>query len=295
MQKIFTLNSARHLGLPSGKIQIGRFPGGEISLSIKEDLNNSDVFLIGSTNAPAENLVELILAIDTVYRLHAKSINVIIPYFGYSRADREKFAGDAVSAEAIAKAIESVGKGKLKTYSLDIHSKKVGGFFKSPFKNIPTTDLFVGKFLEIGKLTVVAPDKGAAERAIVLADKIGMNCAIMTKERTEKGEVVMKGIKGKVTQNVLIFDDIVDSGETILKATEFLKKYGVREIYVAATHMVWHGEGYKLLSDSPKITKIFTTNTIEPPVHIPKRVEIISINPLLKSIIEHPSANFQQT
>lgn len=286
MQKIFLLNSAKHFGLPSGKIDLGRFPGGEVSLSIKDDINGFDVFLVGSTNAPAENLVELILAIDTAYRLQAKSINVIIPYFGYSRADKEKFIGDAVSAEIVVRIIESVGREKLKVYSFDIHSDKVENFFKVPFESIDASEIFVNKFLNLGVLTVVAPDNGAARRSKTLADRIKMSCAIITKERAEKGEVVIKGIEGKVTKRVLIFDDIVDSGGTILKTIAFLKKMGVFEVYVAATHMVWEGGGYKKLSKLDVVRKIFTTDTIKASVKVPTKIEIVSILPLLKDIIK---------
>lgn len=281
---ILTTNSAKHFGIPAGEMQIGRFPGGEVSLSIKEDLRDSDVFLIGSTNAPAENLVELLLAVDTINRLQANSINVVIPYFGYSRADREKFLGDAVSANVMTKIFDAISKEKLKIYSLDIHSSRIKIFFKSQFLNIDTSELFVDKFLGLKNLTVVAPDKGAEERAKTLAGKINSGSAVINKERTQTGGVVIKDIEGKVAEKALIFDDIIDSGGTILKAAELLKKLGVNEIYVAATHMVWRGGGYKLLSESQNINKVFTTDTIAPPAWVPEKIEIISVTPVLKKI-----------
>ncbi len=285
MAKILTLSSAKHFGLTSGDIRIGSFSGGEVSLSIKEDVKGQDVFIVGSINAPAENLIELLFTIDTVNRLGAENVTVVIPYFGYSRAIKEKYPGESVSAETTAKLIDAVGGGNLKVISLDVHSNEISRFFKS-FENISTLDIFAERSTSFGDFTVVAPDKGAAERAKELAKKI--NCekvAVVQKERAEDGSVTVKGIEGNVTDRVLMIDDIIDSGGTILKGAEFLKSRGASEIHIAVTHMVWQGGGYKILADSGLVTKIYTTDTINPPAFVPEKIEILSVAPLLQKII----------
>lgn len=287
MQKIIlTTESAKHFDLESGKMEIGRFPGGEVSLRVHENVARADVFVVGSTNAPAENLVELLLAIDTVNRLKAKSIAAVIPYFAYARADREKFPGDAVSADAVTKMLESVGGENFSVASLDFHSPKAESFFKSQFRSIDTSELFIGKIKDLGNLTLVAPDKGAEAKMLELAKKMGIEqVAVLQKERFEDGTVAINGVTGSIGPKVLMLDDIIDSGGTIIKSAEFLGSHGASEIYVAATHTVWQGGGYKKLAESDLFKKIYTTDTIAPPGDLPEKIEVLSVAPILEKII----------
>ncbi|HJY98219.1 MAG TPA: ribose-phosphate diphosphokinase [Patescibacteria group bacterium] len=287
MQKIvITTSSAKHFGLNSANAVFGRFSGGEVSLRIEDEVGGKELFIVGSTNAPAENIIELFFAIDTLNRLGAEKINIIIPYFAYSRADKEKFPGDSVSAETIAKIINTLGKNDSKVFSFDMHSPRDFEFFKIPFENVNTTSIFSDKFSNPSDFVVIAPDRGATARAQDLAKAIGSkNVSVLAKERQKDGSVVIKGIEGEVGKRVVVIDDIIDSGETILKGCEFLKERGASEIYVCSTHMVWKGGGYKKLADSDLIEKIFTTDTISPPENLPAKIEVTSILPMLEKII----------
>lgn len=283
---ILTTESAKHFGLPSAQMNIGRFPGGEVSLAIKENLKDAEVSVVGSTNAPAENLLEMVFAIDTAARLGAAKITAIIPYFAYLRADREKFPGDSVSAEAVAKMFEGVGGANFNIVSINIHSSRAKEFFKVPLTDIDATTLFEEKFTGLKDITIVAPDEGATPKARDFARRIGINSvAVLNKERAEDGSIEITGIMGAVGKKVLIIDDIIDSGATLLKACEFLKEKGVEEIYIAAVHMVWQGGGYQKLAKNDLIKKIYTTDTIAPPVSVPEKIEIIGIAPILQKIL----------
>lgn len=283
---ILTTESAKHFGLPSAEMKTGRFPGGEVSLAIKENLSGAEVFIIGSTNAPAENLLEMFFAIDTVVRLGAAKVTAVIPYFAYLRADREKFPGDSVSAAAIVKMLEGAGGANLSVVSINIHSTRAKEFFKVPLTDIDATTLFEEKFTGLKDITIVAPDEGAEIKAREFARKIGVNnVAVLKKVRAEDGDVEITGITGAVGKKVLIIDDIIDSGATLLKASEFLKEKGVEEIYIAAVHMVWQGEGYQKLAENGLIKKIYTTDTIAPPSGVPEKIEIIGIAPILQKIL----------
>lgn len=286
MQKvILTTESAKHFSLSSARMNIGRFPGGEVSLAIKEGLSGAEVFVVGSINAPAENLLEMVFAIDTAARLGAKKVTAVIPYFAYLRADREKFPGDSVSAGTIIKMLEAVGGPNFNIVSLNIHSPRAKEFFKVPFSDVDAEVLFEEKFIGLKDITIVGPDEGAGSRARDFARKIGINnIAILDKERAEDGSVKISGILGAVGKKVLIIDDIIDSGATLLKASEFLKEKGVNEIYIAAVHTVWRGEGFQKLAESDLVKKIYTTDTIAPPDNVPEKIEIISIAPILQKI-----------
>ncbi len=283
MQKtILATNSARHLGLETGGIKIGRFPGGEVSLAIEGSLAGREVFIIGSTNAPSENLVEILLAIDTAGRLGASKITLIVPYFGYSRADREKFPGESVSAETVIKVLESVGGKDFKIKSVDIHSERVKNFFRVPFENIEVTNLLAEKFSGQVNLTVVAPDKGAILRAGEFAERLATDrIAVLQKERAKDGSVKIKGITGEIGERIVIVDDIVDTGGTILKSIEFLKTKKVEEIHLAVTHMVYAGGGWKTLAAHPLVKKIVTTNTIKSVDNLPDKFEVVDISKVI--------------
>lgn len=288
-KKILLTGSAKHFGINGAGIECNSFGGGEISLTIKEpknDLEGTEVFLIGSTNAPAENILEMLFAINALRRMGVSGISAVIPYFAYSRADKEKFPGESVSAEAVAKMLEAVGGSVLKVFSVDIHSERLRSFFNISFENIDASELFMGKFLGMPDLTVVGPDHGAKERAENFAKEINASgFATIDKERLEDGTVIVKGITGKVGKRVLMVDDIIDSAGTIIVGADFLKASGVDEIYVAATHTVWNSGGYLRLANSGLIKKVYTTNTIKPPSDVPGSFEVISVKPLLDKII----------
>lgn len=288
-KKILLTGSGKHFGLEGAEIVSGSFGGGEISLTIKEsdnDLTGKEIFLVGSTNAPAENMLEMVFTINTVRRMGVSDISAIIPYFAYSRADKEKFPGESVSAEAVAKMLESVGGPGLRIFSIDIHSERIKSFFNVPFQNIDSSRLFTKKFLGMRDLTVVAPDHGAKMRAEDFGKKINAReLATIDKVRLKNGKVVVKGITGKVGKRVLMVDDIIDSAGTIIVGAEFLRKLKVEEIYVVATHTVWNSGGYLRLANSGLIKKVYTTDSIKPPADTPKLFEIVSVKPLIDKII----------
>ena len=288
MQKIiFSTNSSEHLSLDNGEIDINRFPDGEVRVVLSEDVAGREIVVIGSTEPPAENFLELSFTLHRIVADGARKITVIIPYFGYSRGDREAKAGEAVTAEAVSKMLVAVGGKNLEIIIIDPHSPKISGFFDIPFKEISLTKDLASRFPERKDLTVVAPDSGALARAGRFAKACGIDGVVnVVKERLAPDRVKIKEIRGEVGTSAVIVDDMVQTGETILKVAKELKEAGAQNISVAATHMVYCAGGWKRLADSELIDRVVTTNTIKPLDDLPTKFELINIASVLKEVVQ---------
>lgn len=287
MQKIvLAIDTGKHFRLDKNQLDIGRYSSGEILLGLREKVEGKEVFIIGSTNAPAENFVQMILATDTARKKGAAEITTIIPYLSYSRADREKFEGDSVSVETVARILETVGGPNLKIVTFDMHSSEGKNYFNVPFFDLSAINLFLKNVADKSDLTIVAPDSGAAERAVKFAEILrATSVAEANKERLKNGEVSIKGITGKIGGKALIIDDIVDTGETVLKVAKYLKTVGVQKIVVVSTHTIWTSSGYKRISEDSTIEGFITTNSIKPPDDLSEKIKIVDITPLIKKVI----------
>ena len=289
MQKIIlATNSSKHLGMENGAVEIDRFPDGEVSVVLREDVSGREVIVIGSTEPPGENLIELSFIIHKVCTDKAAKVVAILPYFGYSRGDREAKKGQVASAGVIAGILQSAGGRKLEVVSIDVHSPKTSGFFDIPFKEISLIEDLASRFSGRKDLTVVAPDSGARERAEKFAKTLDIREIVsIQKERLSPDEVEIKEIAGKVGKRVVIVDDMVQTAGTILEVARKLKEKGAEEISVAVTHMVYSAGGWKRLAGSELIDRVVTTNTIAPPLDLPEKFDSIDIGPAIKRVIDH--------
>lgn len=260
---IFSNNLGRELAekvskkskIPLGKALIKRFRDREIRIKIEEDLKGKDVFVFGCLKPPADNILEFVLLVDSVKRLNPKSLTLIIPYLGYARQDRY-FEGEPLSAEVVSGIINSLGAGKI--FVIDIHSKRMENMIEN-CENISSVDILAEKFKGKG-FTVVAPDKGAVEHAEKFAEKIKADVSYLEKHRPEVGKAEITDIKGEVGKSVIILDDMIDTGGTILKSAEFLKDKGVKNIIVVVTHGLFSGGFGKF--EKSGIKEIIVTDTI---------------------------------
>lgn len=283
---ILLLESARHFQLENGKLTIGRFPDGEISMVLKTDVSGREVTLIGSTQPPAENLMELLFALDLIAEKGASKITCFLPYLGYSKSDREKVPGQTVSSRVTAKLFETVGGDKLNVIALDVHSSEVESYFKVPLKNISMMGPLAERFKNIDNLSIVSPDEGGVKRAKEFAGFLDKEVVTINKKRLSDNEVKILEVSGDVSgKNVVIVDDMVQSGGTILEAAKALREKGAKDIFLAVTHMDYPGGGWKKLADDNLIKKIVTTNSIKPVDNLPEKYEIIDIAPILQRLI----------
>ncbi len=278
---------SRHLGVKLTDVLVTKFKDGEIRVQIRENIRGFDVFIIQSTNPPADNLLELLLLADAAKRASAKRITAVIPYFGYARQDRKDQPRVPISAKVMADLIQVVGVNRVLT--LDLHADQIQGFFDIPVDNLFVTPVIKEYFGELDPSiwTVVAPDVGATKRARAIARKLGnLPLALIDKRRPEPNVAEVLNVIGTVEgKKLLILDDIIDTGNTIVVAANRLKELGALEIRVAAAHALFSDNAVEKLCRAP-VEEVVITNSIEHRKEFNmKKLKILSVAPLLAEAI----------
>ncbi|NMB48513.1 ribose-phosphate pyrophosphokinase [Candidatus Kuenenbacteria bacterium] len=259
-------NQSRGRGtrLKKGKCIISHYKDGEILVHIDEKVKGKKVYVLGSTFPPAENMLELIILINALKANGAGKIIALIPYFGYGKQDRIKYSGDAMSAKLMVRIIEDAGASEI--VALDLHSQQVAEYFRVPITELQARAILAEaiKKLKLKNLVVLAPDLGADERSKKFADELGIkNLANVEKHRPKVDEAKITKFTGEVkNKNVVIVDDLSQTGGTLIAVAKFLKAKGAKDIYVALTHLVATGPVVANLRQEKNIKKIFTTNSI---------------------------------
>lgn len=284
--KLFALNSnpelakeiADYMGIELSECSIEKFADGEIGINITETVRGHHVFIVQSTSNPVnEHYMELLIMIDALKRASARSINVIMPYYGYSRQDRKALPRQPISAKLVADMLTVAGATRV--VCLDLHAAQIQGFYSIPIDNFEAAPL-IAKYIKKQKIedvVVVSPDHGGTTRARKFALNFNAPIAIIDKRRPRPNVAEVMNIIGEVEgKNAIIVDDIVDTAGTVCAASTALKKAGAKDIYVVCTHPVLSGEGSKRILESD-ITKLITTNTIKLPEE-KKNSKIIQIS-----------------
>jgi ribose-phosphate pyrophosphokinase len=293
--KIFTLNSnpalakeiADVVGVDLGKCSVTRFSDGEIQINIEESIRGCDVYIIQSTSGPVnEHLMELLIMIDALKRASAKTINIVIPYYGYARQDRKARAREPITAKLVANLIETAGSTRVIT--LDLHAPQIQGFFDIPIDHLMGVPIlgeyFLGKKLD--DIVIVSPDHGGVTRARKLADKLKAPIAIIDKRRPKPNVVEVMNIVGNIEgKTAILIDDIIDTAGTITLAANALVENGAKEVFACCTHPVLSGPAIERIQNS-KIKELVVTNSIALPEEkrIDKLVEL-SVAPLIGEAI----------
>ncbi len=280
------------LHLPLGEITLGKFPDGENFCKIEEDIRGRDVFLIQPTCPPAnDNIIELLIMIDSCKRASAARITTVVPYFGYARQDRKDEGRVPITAKLVANLITRAGADRVLT--MDLHSPQIQGFFDVPVDNMyaaPVLNDFVATMVEVepSKRIVVSPDVGSIKRALGHAKRLGAKLAIIDKRRDNPTDTRQEHIIGGPIEGmtVFMFDDMISTGGSIAGAAAKLQALGAAEIFVAATHGVLCGKAVEKIKESP-ITALAVTDTIpiSPEKMIPK-IKVLSVAPLLAEAIK---------
>ena len=256
---------SKYVGLELSNCDVKRFADNEIFVEMKENVRGEDVFVIQSTSYPTnDNLMELLIIIDTLRRASAKISTAVIPYFGYARQDRKPGPRTPITSKLVANMIDKAGANRVLT--MDLHAGQIQGFF-----DIPTDNLFAAPVLveDIkSKLTsntpiVVSPDVGGVVRARIIAKRIGTDLAIVDKRREKAGESEVMNIIGDVKgKECFMIDDIVDSAGTLCNASDALIREGATKVYSYVTHGVLSGKAVERVNKS-SLTKLLITDTIE--------------------------------
>jgi len=296
--KLFALNSNRPLaeeisrtsGIEISNVDVVRFADGEISINIEESVRGHDVFVVQSTSSPAnEHLMELLILADAIKRASAKTLTVLMPYYGYSRQDRKAKSRQPITAKLIADMLQVAGVDRL--ICIDLHAAQIQGFFNVPIDNFPAAPLLADHFLyskHLQNIVVVSPDHGGVTRARVFARILNAPLAIIDKRRPEPNKAEVQNIIGDVSGKIAIMvDDIIDTAGTLIAGAEALIEAGATHVYAAATHPVFSGDAIERIQNSV-ICEVVVTDTIHiPNIKKSSKITQLSIGPLLGQSILH--------
>jgi len=280
---------ADHLGMQLCEAKIRRFGDGEVSVYIERTVRGHDAYIIQPTCNPVnDNLMELLLITDALKRASADQITAVVPYYGYARQDRKHIGRVPISAKLVANMIQTSGADRVLT--LDLHAGQIQGFFDIPVDNLRADAIFSKHFRALKSnedVVVTAPDIGGVKRARQLAEGLNLSLAIVEKRRQWEDEKtkVMTVIGNVKDKHVLIVDDIIASGGTIINATNALLEEGAKEVWCACTHAVFTENALEKLKESP-LTKVVVTNSIPALENEAPLVERISIGPLFAKTIQ---------
>ncbi len=278
---------SRKTGIRFAPCAVGSYPDKEVSVRIGEPVEGKDVFVVGSTFPPAEHALALFILIDTA-RLHgARSINVVIPYFAYAKSDRIDLPGSSVSAGAMADLLAAAGASRV--VAVGLHSAYDADVFHIPLVEVSAMPILAEAFkaLHVRNCAVVSPDEGGVHRAKEFAAAIGAPDIItVAKIRKSPREVRVARITGEVRgKNVVLVDDMVQSGDTLMKAMKALRKEGARDVYVAVAHAVQTGQGFKRLLRAREVKRVIVADTIPFSRGAPAKVIVASVAGVIADVL----------
>ncbi|HTB21350.1 MAG TPA: ribose-phosphate pyrophosphokinase [bacterium] len=269
--KIFSGNSnpalaaeiAESLNVSLGRAEVGKFPEGECKVKIADNIRGADVFILQSTCPPVnDNLVELLVMIDAARRASARRITAVIPYFGYARQDRKDQPRVPITAKLVANLITEAGADRVLT--MDLHAQQIQGFFDIPLDHLMALPVLVDHFkaLKIPDLAICTADVGGIKGAWKFAEKLNAPLAIVDKKRSGDTQVQALALIGEVKgKNIVIPDDMIATGGTLVNAAQFLRENGAKEIYACGTHGVLSGGAVERIK-SAGFKQVVMTNTI---------------------------------
>lgn len=283
---------AKELGLELGQIKIKPFADGELYVQIQESVRGCEVFLIQPTCPPVnENLMELLIILDALKRASAKTINVIIPYYGYARQDRKAAGREPITSKLVAKMISEAGADRV--LCLDLHSEQIIGFFDTLVDHVHASPVlidYIKRFIGTEDLVIVSPDVGGVARARAYAKRLNdAPIAIVDKRRMldQQNMIEVMNVIGEVeNKTAILIDDLVDTAGTMCKAAELIKEKGAKQVFACATHGVLSGPAFERI-ESSCIQEFIITNTIPlAPIWIQsEKIKQVSIAPFIAEAI----------
>jgi ribose-phosphate pyrophosphokinase len=284
---------AKAYGVPLGDCTISYFSDGEFQPSFNESVRGCDVFLIQSTFANTDNLMELLLMIDAAKRASAHYITAVIPYFGMARQDRKDKPRVSIGSKVVADMLTVAGASRVIT--MDLHAPQIQGFFEVPVDHLDPAVIFLPymKSLNMGSnIMIASPDMGSSARARTYAKALGCDMVIVDKERRRANEIASMTLIGDVTgKDVLMVDDIIDTGNTLAKAAQLIKDKGATSVRAMCTHPVLSGKAYENIENSV-LDELVVCNTI-PLVRTDSKIKQLSVAQLfadaIRNITEHGS------
>ncbi|MFC2102122.1 ribose-phosphate pyrophosphokinase [Bacteroidota bacterium] len=276
---------AQAYGAELGKMSVINFADGEFQPSFDENIRGTDVFLVQSTFTPTDNLMELLMMIDAARRASARTIVAVIPYFGFARQDRKDKPRVSIASKLVANLLMAAGVNRI--IALDLHADQIQGFFDVPVDHLYASSIFIPylKTLHLENLTFASPDTGGTRRAGSYAKFFHTNFVICYKHRSKPNEVGKMALVGDVKgKNVILLDDIVDTGGTLCKASEVLMENGALSVRALITHPLLSGKAYENIEKS-ELVELVVTDTIPLQRESPK-VKVLTTADLIAEVIK---------
>ena len=275
---------AKAYGKSLGDITLQHFSDGEISPYIGESVRGADVFLIQSTFPPTDNIFELLLMIDAAKRASAKYVTAVIPYFGYARQDRKDKPRVSIAAKLMANLISAAGADRIMT--CDLHADQIQGFFDIPLDHLDGTSIFVPylKSIQLPDMIFASPDVGGVKRTRAFAKFFNAELVVCDKHRQRANEVASMRLIGDVTgKDVVLVDDLIDTGGTMCKAAALLKEKGANSVRAVVTHPVLSGNAYENIENSV-LEELVVTDTI-PLKRESEKIKVLTVADLFAKAI----------
>lgn len=253
---------AKHYGVELGKVTVSHYSDGEFQPSFEESIRGLRVFLICSTFPSADNLMELLLMIDAAKRASARHITAVIPYFGWARQDRKDKPRVPIGAKLVAKMLEAAGATRIMT--MDLHADQIQGFFEKPVDHLYASTIFLPyiKSLGLENVTMASPDMGGSKRAYAYAKYLHSEVVVCYKQRKKANVIDTMELIGEVQgRNVILVDDMIDTGGTLAKAADVMMKRGALSVRAICTHAILSGGAYEKIENSA-LTELIVTDSI---------------------------------
>lgn len=276
---------ANSFGKPLGTVAIRKFSDGELWVSFDESVRGCDVFIVQSTGAPSDNLVELILMVDAAKRASADYVTVVVPYFGYARQDRKDQPRVSIAAKLMANILSAAGADRLMT--VDFHADQIQGFFDIPVDHLDGSSVFVPYLSDLNSenLVFASPDVGGVKRARNYAKYFSADMVVVDKHREKANQVASMQLIGNVEgADVVLVDDLIDTGGTMCKAAQLIMDKGAKSVRAVVTHPVLSGNAYKNINESV-LEELVVTDTLQL-TESSDKIRVLEIGDLFARAIE---------
>lgn len=277
---------AQSYGKPLGNVIHEKFSDGEMSSFFTESVRGDDVFIIQSTFPPSDNFMQLLLMIDAAKRASAKYVTIVVPYFGYARQDRKDKPRVAIAAKLMANLLSAAGADRIMT--CDLHADQIQGFFDIPVDHLDGSYIFVPyiKSLNLDDLIFASPDVGGVKRTRSFAKLFNAELVVCDKHRERANEVASMTLIGNVEgKDVVMVDDLIDTGGTMCKAASLLKDKGAKSVRAVVTHPVLSGKAYDNIENSV-LEELVVTDSI-PAKQECSKIKVLTVSELFATAIRN--------
>lgn len=281
---------AKHYGTELGKINISRFSDGEFQPAFEESVRGRRVFIIGSTFPNSDNLMEMLLILDAAKRASARHITAVMPYFGWARQDRKDRPRVAIGAKLVANLLQTAGATRIMT--MDLHADQIQGFFEKPVDHLFGSTIFMPYIHSLGleNITMASPDMGGSKRAYAYSKHLQSEVVICYKQRLKANVIDTMELIGEVEgKNVILVDDMIDTGGTLVKAADVMMERGALSVRAIITHPLLSGDAYEKIENS-KLLELIVSDTI-PLRKQSSKIKVVTCAPLFADIMHKVQDN----